>query len=273
MSTVPPPSPPVWMGRFRSFADGVAAFEIPTWLAFNTWVANGMVDFANYVYRGQTRSEWLLEPSLDRVLKGAGRLHDPIARAGHLEAFKFASRGRRGPHPAPLLTENDWWALGQHHGLATPLLDWTLSPYAAAFFAFADADPSTAARAIFALQTDGMEGKTEGIVKGFQGSGRPPIVEIVRPLSDENARLVNQAGLFTRGPDGIDLESWIREQYRGDETRWRLVKLELPNGEREVFLKNLNRMNINHLSLFPDLLGSSLFANMDLSIRRYSHYW
>ena len=38
-------------------------------------------------------------------------------------------------------SEDNWWALGQHYGLATPLLDWVYSPYVClTFFSFREAD-------------------------------------------------------------------------------------------------------------------------------------
>jgi hypothetical protein len=58
-------------------------------------------------------------------------------------------------------------------------------------------------------------------------AGRKPVVQIVRPLSDENSRLVNQRGLFTRGPNNIDLEKWIRPYYSGDDS-WNLIKIVIP---------------------------------------------
>jgi hypothetical protein len=165
--------------------------------------------------------------------------------------------------------QNDWWALGQHHGLQTPLLDWTSSPYVALFFAFMTAKPDdTSRRVVFALGQAVVESRSREIEKDHVGTDPPPIVEFHRPLSDENARLVNQGGLFTRSPIGTHLESWVRQNFQG-RPFWVLAKITIPNKDREECLKELNRMNINYLTLFPDMYGASQHCNTKLNILEY----
>jgi FRG domain-containing protein len=90
----------------------------------------------------------LIEPLVTCGLTSAG----VEVAIRHLDAFRRAARGRRGPFPAKLENENEVWALGQHHGLATPLLDWTESAFVALYFAFAEeATSSTGERAVWAL--------------------------------------------------------------------------------------------------------------------------
>lgn len=235
--------------------------------------------------------------TLDRLVKNA-KVSLPKSiqfREQHLQQFKFAARGRRGPNPSLLEDENSWWALGQHHGLATPLLDWTTSPFVAAFFAFIEVDePQTPQRAIYALHKPTIElrakskAREENIqrreqLRQAEESGKKlgplqrialesnvePEVKFIRPLSDENQRLVNQGGLFTRAPASKTLEEWVQENHDPDDRGYILIKMLVPNKDRDGCLRNLNRMNINHLSLFPDLYGASKFCNLFSEINRY----
>ncbi|HKX17140.1 MAG TPA: FRG domain-containing protein, partial [bacterium] len=231
------------------------------------------LDYWMYIFRGHTRANWRLESTLDRLLRSRGALRNRSVRGEHYNRFLLAARGRRGPNPPYINEENGWWALGQHNGLATPLLDWTESPFVALFFAFEEIRlPATGFRAVWALHVPWVEEMSESLIRRRKRTGRrtkPSIVQVYRPMSDENARLVSQRGLFTRGPNGVPLEDWVRQTLKGNKRDTVLIKLQVPNVGRNDCLRFLNRMNINHLSLFPDMYGASRFCNFDLLIDLY----
>ncbi len=284
--------------------NGCGQIELDSWQHYFDYVHQEMLNYGNgtSVWRGHRCDNWSLESTLDRLVK---RAQIPMAeqdhfRRSHLEQFIFAARGRRGSNPPNIEEENNWWALGQHHGLASPLLDWTTSPFVAAYFAFIGlGQDQTGHRAVFALHREGVEAKVAELIKAEEevaveadlqraqaeqpqssSDGYPrlisvsrncsvcPQVEFIRPLSDENQRLVNQGGLFTRAPDATTLESWVQKNY-DDPENCILVKLLIPDKDREECLKTLNRMNINHLTLFPDLYGASKFCNLFAEIKNY----
>lgn len=250
--------------------NGIAEVEISSWEHFHDYLLDEWFEYGAYAWRGQSNSAWALLSTLDRALIGKSESQIALIANRHLSRFKMASRGRRGANPPLIKDENDWWALGQHFGLKTPLLDWTTSPFVAAYFAFiAPSSDLVSQRAIFAIGQSGVKKKSNEIKTAYAGSGRPPIIEFVTPFSDENPRLVNQGGLFTRCPYGVDVESWIKANFKGEDTKYRLLKLTIPDSDRELCLRSLNRMNINHLTLFPDLYGSSIFTNLDLEIKDY----
>lgn len=266
--------------------DGFGEIYLHEWKEFNL-VVYQTLDLPDSIFRGQRKQNWDLQPTLSRALSVPPSYDEFVEK--HLEDFKYSARGRRGTNP-PKLDENDWWALGQHNGLDTPLLDWTESPYVALFFAFAKSAPKedeTDFRAVFALNMRRVEKKCKEISKKIeeemsQKHAKEPytqglaisvneneeFVRVVRPMSDDNPRLVNQAGLFTKVPEDIIVEDWVQQHFIGIDKAV-LVKIYIPNNDRETILKALNRMNINYSSLFPDLQGSALHANMKLEIGNY----
>jgi hypothetical protein len=252
---------------------GFAQLKLSSWKYFSDYINQEMLDYTNYVYRGHGDSKWKLEPTLDRIIKSP----TSSKREDHLQRFKYETRGRRGSNPPLLNDENDWWALGQHFGLNSPLLDWTESPFVALYFAASSAlTEKSNSMAVFTLYQAGVE-LTSSKIKDDDTvtniNDRKPTVKIIRPLSDENSRLVNQRGLFSRGPNNMDLEQWIKKFTPLTGTKFEntyfLQKIIIPSiGVRDC-LRYLNRMNINHSTLFPDLTGASEYCNKNLSIKNY----
>lgn len=261
---------PPWTVQSR--ADGIATFRLTSWSHFFDFLEAEVFPRSprtnhSFVWRGQRNKDWSLSSSLDRLLERLNPLGtntETLVR-NHLDSFKYATRGRRGPASASRL-DNDWWALGQHFGLATPLLDWTKSPFAAAYFAFETEAAPTDYRVVWGLDRRAVVLRSEEILNGPSlEEGQPPVIEFIEPFTDDNPRLLSQGGLFTRAPVGVPIDDWVAQQFAAAEATI-LLKIEIPDSDRLLCLKTLERMNINHLSLFPDLTGASRYTNLKLEL-------
>lgn len=260
----------------KPLGHGISLIELPAWKDFPELIHSLFTDTKAFIWRGQRNDNWDLSSTLDRLLKKIGRseLDSGELIRDHYRRFQYASRGRRGSNPLDLKPD-EWWALGQHYGLATPLLDWTESPFVAAYFAFFKTGPDLKTgpdqlerRAIYALHYPIVKELSEQVLD-VEKKDTAEVVALVRPMSDENPRLVNQAGLFTFIPPGMTIEEWIKNHWHKEVDAKILYKITVPNNDREDCLRTLNRMNINHLSLFPDLYGAAIHCNNHIQIGRY----
>ena len=262
--------------RFEVMADDLSGripvTRLESWRDFTNLLES---DFFNrhgvqLVFRGHRRHDWGLMPTLGRVTTN-GIITEVLAE-GQLDRFKRAVRGRL--NDTALVNEDDeLWSVGQHHGLMTPLLDWTYSPYVALFFAFHKEDDrdekDNPYRAVYVLNKSFLvDNEIETGIRVFE------------PRKDHHGRLVNQAGLFTFSPFDATLENKLtdvladEEGFTDEELRSAseeeqpeilaryICKIYIRNEERDACVRHLRRMNVHHASLFPDLIGASDYCNI-----------
>ena len=115
---------------------GIQEVTLTSWKYFHDYLQEFIIDSDNYIFRGQKEETWVIEPTLIRHCRtNAGTNFNTILKS-HLNSFKFSIRGRAQNLKDIIDNEDELWALGQHFGLKTHLLDFTESPYVSAYFAF-----------------------------------------------------------------------------------------------------------------------------------------
>lgn len=243
----------------RNLSEGVITADLSSWEEFSKMVTGRVLNTGNYIWRGQRSPDWLLESTFDRMLKKLD--HSDSLR--YLKNLKLGSGGRGELNSENPESDDDWWAAGLHYGQVTPLLEWTISPFIAAYFAFCKDGNQPERRAIYAFaQRVALVINKELKIMNPGTNEDDLFVKYINPSFDDNSRLANQSGLFTKSPTGVDIERWVRENFSVvSKAKVILLKLTLPGTERTAFLKALNRININKSTLFPSYRETPKFSN------------
>jgi hypothetical protein len=224
----------------------------------------------NWVFRGQLNTRWELRNAIERT--DFIKLYSGI-EAEFVQEFKRGARNylAKDETPEHLI---EWLALMQHHGAPTRLLDFSKSPFVAAFFAFEQCEDSTEENiAVWAINVNFLKIKATEVLAGYfenellESGNRVhealfekiffanayALVFPVEPFR-MNRRYSLQQSIFVSTGTG---HQPFMEQLRflGDTISKAVIKIELPAALQKEVLRDLQRMNLNRASLFPDLDG------------------
>lgn len=217
----------------------------------------------NILFRGQPNADWELETTLERKSGERydilGYIIDATYPTNEIESF---TGNRWNIPPSPELRESinknqdsmrvylpcyEYLVYLRHHGFPSPLLDWTESPFIAAYFAFCD-DVKSEHVAVFAyVETPA----------GFKSKrGGHPMITVMGPYATTHARHFAQKAWYTIATEWSQEK---REHYfcphkdvlqTSSQEQDVLIKITIPAGHRLQALRELSDYNINHFTLF-----------------------
>jgi hypothetical protein len=206
------------------------------------------------LFRGQ-KEQWRLRTQFHR----SGRANMHIFALKDIPKLHRHLSGRT-KHVFRLENQEEYGAflnLIQHHGYPTPILDWTYSPYVAAFFAYrgisneqAESAPPEAKVRIHVFDSEEWTRSLQAVSLLVH----PQLHVTVREfIAIENERMIpQQAASTVTSVD--DMETYIRN--RETDKKKYLQAIDLPVRERKRVIRELGYMGITAGSLFPGLDGA-----------------
>ena len=219
-----------------------------SWSDFKSHAAT--LSNSNFLFRGQQK-DWKLCTSFHRrgryrmntFISGDVRLLHRRLSAITSHFFDLANPDQNGA----------FFNLLQHHGYPTPLLDWSYSPYVAAFFAFRDVQIGYKGDDVVRVyKFDSQEWhrrhiKIENLDPPF------PHLSVMEFIARDNPRVIPQQAATTV-TNLYDIEAYVLEKEAQLGVKF-LQAIDISADERDLAMKELRFMGITAGSMFPGIDG------------------
>ncbi len=224
------------------------------WDEFKSWIGSIQDVAGSFMFRGQSDATWKLQTTFHRFVIGTNitmssyvdeilpQVHRYVS--GHYnEIFNLENRQEFGA----------FMALLQHHGFPTPLLDWTLSPYIAAYFAFRNEPTKILSADHVKIYAFGFGAWNQDFERLSELKEPKQHVSFLAPFPKHNSRLIPQQGLFTV-TNVSDMEEYLETRSKQANKSY-LFHGTFSTSERLRVLRDLELMGITDMMLFPGMDG------------------
>ncbi len=214
------------------------------------------------LFRGQSNAKWSLETTLERKTNEVFHIYSYMLKAtrgaSEIESFTGTDwnvisykdleneiNTNQSAFDVPL-PSYDFLVYLRHHGFPSPLLDWTESPFIAAYFAFLSQRNENSAVYCYIPTPESGRG----------GPGGEPQITVKGPFVKTHKRHFAQKAWYTVATQWKYSENkhyfcpHERVFDRGAIHQDLLIKIILPCKIRQTVLEHLNDYNINHFTLF-----------------------
>ncbi len=243
---------------------------IHSWEEYKQIVFNFFELKKKIYFRGQSDAKWPIKTSF---LRSAERSHTTLANYDEVIIPQLIKPVREKYGRLFDIKKPQEYAsflsLLQHYGFPTPLLDWTLCPYIAAYFAFKDAADCVK---VIVFDAESWHQPRHALPIRSVQSGYDHVTT-VEPYNDRNPRVIAQKGIFTLCTVP-DMEEYIcghpANVFLGKNETF-IQSIKMSRDEKNKAMRDLNLLGINDKSLCIDLEAE--FADLAATCRELSDYY
>jgi len=228
------------------------------------------------LYRGQANHEWKLESTLERAGYASMPLGTYMRKCDSARRFlgnlvptelnfqdpQECDYSYKNIRPFSSIPNYEYLAFLRHHGFPSPLLDWTESPFVAAFFAFRQIVKKVGKVTIFAYR--------EQTPECMMTCSSEPHLMTLGPFASVHERHLVQQCWYTvclkEAKGNVSLcphwDGLVNAADSSKSSRDQLLRWDIDASERDTVLGDLFQMNITPFSLFRSIDSAAETAAM-----------